>query len=111
VSGACMMARRRALEAVGGFDERYFLYWEDADLCRRLRDRGFTTRYVPDTCVVHSVGGSSRSVRVLAVRAFHRSAYRYYASHVARSRVQQAFAWILLQARCHWKLQVARWGG
>src|SRR5262249_37570698 len=46
VSGACMLARREALEKVGGFDERYFLYWEDADLCRRLRLAGYHIRYV-----------------------------------------------------------------
>jgi GT2 family glycosyltransferase len=82
ISGACMLARRSALTAVGGFDERYFLYWEDADLCRRLRAAGWTTRYVPQALVVHRVGGSSDSVRRLAIRAFHQSAYRYYATHV-----------------------------
>src|SRR4030095_7209730 len=48
VSGACMLVRRTAFEDVGGFDARYFLYWEDADLCRRLRARGHEIRYVPD---------------------------------------------------------------
>ena len=47
VSGACMLARRSALDRVHGFDERYFLYWEDADLCRRLRGEGYQIRYVP----------------------------------------------------------------
>src|SRR6185503_19382630 len=46
VSGACMLVRRSAFDEVGGFDPRYFLYWEDADLCRRLRARGYEIRYV-----------------------------------------------------------------
>jgi N-acetylglucosaminyl-diphospho-decaprenol L-rhamnosyltransferase len=104
VSGACMLARRDALTAVGGFDERYFLYWEDADLCRRLRDRGGSIRYVPAARVTHSVGQSSRSDQVLATRAFHRSAYLYYSTHVARTRLAQLTAWLLLTLRCRWKL-------
>jgi len=61
VSGACMLVRRQALAAVGGFDERYFLYWEDADLCRRLRAHGYHVRYVPTATAVHQVGHSSRT--------------------------------------------------
>ncbi len=108
VSGACMLARRQALEAVGGLDERYFLYWEDADLCRRLRQRGYTTRYVPAGQVVHQVGGSSQSARGLAIRAFHQSAYTYYATHVARGPFGRAVARLLLGARCWVKLLANR---
>jgi N-acetylglucosaminyl-diphospho-decaprenol L-rhamnosyltransferase len=108
VSGACMLARRAALEGVGGFDERYFLYWEDADLCRRLRARGHTTRYVPGGRVMHICGRSSQSARPAAIRAFHRSAFTYYATHVARGRLARAAAWLLLEGRCHWKLLASR---
>jgi GT2 family glycosyltransferase len=101
ISGACMLARREALAAVGGFDERYFLYWEDADLCRRLRAAGWTARYVPHAVVVHRVGGSSQSVRRLAIRAFHQSAYRYYVTHVVPQwwHPGRVVAWTLLSAR------------
>jgi N-acetylglucosaminyl-diphospho-decaprenol L-rhamnosyltransferase len=104
VSGACMLARRDALRAVRGFDERYFLYWEDADLCRRLRDRGYTIRHVPSAHVVHVGGGSSRAASALALREFHRSAYTYYATHVARTPLERSAARTLLGLRCAWKL-------
>jgi N-acetylglucosaminyl-diphospho-decaprenol L-rhamnosyltransferase len=59
VSGACILVRRVALDLLGGFDEGFFMYWEDTDLCRRLRDHGFDVRYEPAAVVVH-VGGASR---------------------------------------------------
>ena len=110
VSGACMLARRDALEAVGGFDEGYFMYWEDADLCRRLRARGFEVRYVPAAVAVHVVGESSRTARAASIRAFHASAYRYYATHVATGRLnpKRAAARALLAARCAWHLRNAK---
>ena len=112
LSGACMLARRDALARVGGFDERYFLYWEDADLCRRLRREGHHVRYVPSAVAIHRVGHSSRRVRASAVRAFHESAYLYYITHVApggnahgfsrraRRRLKRILARALLAARC-----------
>lgn len=112
VSGACMLVRRGAFDQVGGFDPRYFLYWEDADLCRRLRAAGYRTRYCPRAHVAHTMGRSSRTARTLAIRAFHRSAYLYYVSHVASSPwnpVRWA-AFVLLQVRCWWKLAASALG-
>lgn len=106
LSGACMLARRAALHAVHGFDERYFLYWEDADLCRRLRNQNYEVRYVPGATAVHRVGQSSRSARAIAIEAFHESAYLYYATHVAaRSWPRRGLARALLTARCWWRLR------
>jgi len=112
LSGACMLARREALLAVHGFDERYFLYWEDADLCRRLRSAGYHVRYVPAALAVHRVGVSTKRVRSAAVRAFHDSAYLYYVTHVApggrqhriarriRRKAKRMLARVILSTRC-----------
>jgi GT2 family glycosyltransferase len=105
-----MLARRDALAAVGGFDERYFMYWEDADLCRRLRERGFSIKYVPGASAVHRVGHSSRTARRQSLRAFHDSAYLYYTTHVARGPFdpKRWIARVLLTVRCWWKLTGAQ---
>ena len=110
LSGACVLARRDALAAVGGFDERYFLYWEDADLCRRLRARGAHVRYVPSATAVHRVGHSSRTARAASLRAFHESAYLYYATHVAPGAFnpKRPLARALLAVRCWWLLRAGR---
>ena len=109
VSGACMLARRNALDRVSGFDERYFLYWEDADLCRRLRGQGYQIRYVPTATAIHRVGHSSRDGQSSAIRAFHQSAYLYYSTHVApTASAKRLAARVLLAARCWLKLQQSR---
>jgi GT2 family glycosyltransferase len=110
VSGSCMLARRSAFDQVGGFDPAFFLYWEDADLCRRLRHAGWRTRYMPGARVEHSQGQSSRKAPASSIRAFHRTAYQYYVRHVAPSPwspVRWA-AWVLLKVRCRIKLAGAR---
>ena len=108
LSGACMLIRRDAFDKVQGFDERYFLYWEDADLCRRLRALGYHVRYVPGATAIHWVGHSSRRVRAAAIRAFHDSAYLYYATHNAPGvmRPKRLLARALLALRCWWQLRL-----
>lgn len=107
LSGACMLAQREALSAVHGFDARYFLYWEDADLCRRLRAHGYEVRYAPGATAVHRVGHSSRTARAASIRAFHESAYLYYATHVAPGAYnpKRWMARVLLALRCWWRLR------
>jgi GT2 family glycosyltransferase len=109
LSGACVLVRRDAFLAAGGFDERFFLYWEDADLCRRLRNRGFHIRYVPGATAVHQVGRSSQTARRSSIRAFHASAYLYYATHVAPGTLnpRRLLARALLGVRCWWQLRAS----
>jgi len=77
VSGACFVARRRALEELGGFDEAYFMYAEDADLCWRARRAGWGVVYAPQAVVTHLQGVSTarRPFRMLV--AHHRSVFRF----------------------------------
>ena len=60
VPGASMMVRWSVFEAIGGFDENYFLYFEETDFCYRARKRGFATWYVPDSRVMHIAGQSTK---------------------------------------------------
>ena len=78
VSGACMMVRRKALDKVGLLDERFFLYWEDIDWCKRRWDNGWKVTYFPQASVEHTVGGSSEQRLLGSIFDFHRSAYRFY---------------------------------
>ena len=81
VSGACLMARREALEAVGGFDEAFFLYEEDADLCRRLRAAGWRVVFTPAAEVRHELGRSMEQAPERARHEYHRSHLLYYRKH------------------------------
>ena len=85
VSGALMLIRRETFDAVGGFDERFFLYWEDADLCKRAADAGWSTWYSPDVEVVHRTARASRHAPVRSLAAFHLSAFRYHWKHGSRA--------------------------
>lgn len=81
VSGSCFLARRQALEAVAGFDEGFFLYEEDADLCLRLRRAGWTVVYTPAAEVRHAQGRSMDQSPERARLEYHRSHLRYYRKH------------------------------
>lgn len=99
LSGACMLARRDALEAVGGFDEGFFLYCEDMDLCARLRAAGGRIRYEPNATVRHRGGHSApyNSLRAVLIR----SRIRYARRHGGRVSVALVRAGVTLHALTH----------
>ena len=103
LSGACMLARREALDAVHGFDERFFLYWEDADLCWRLTQQGGRIWFEPGAEADHQTGASGRSRQ--SERAFHESAIRFYKCHLARFWLDAALVRALLLARAYTRVR------
>lgn len=79
LSGSCTLFRREAFEAVGGFDPRYFMYFEDVDLGDRLGRAGWLNVYVPSAEVTHVGGHSTGRVSAKMLAAHHTSAYQYLA--------------------------------
>ena len=84
VSGAAMLVPRAVVEQVGGFDEGFFLFWEDADWCRRIDAAGYAVWCLPSAQIVHDEGGTRGHVHTpMTTRSFHAGAYRYWTKHHA----------------------------
>ncbi len=81
VSGACLMVRRDVIDRVGALDEGYFLFVEDMDWCRRIRDAGLGVVYLPESVVTHRIGSSRGPVPPRVVWARHRGMLRYVRKH------------------------------
>jgi GT2 family glycosyltransferase len=81
IHGAAMMVRRDALEGVGGLDEGFYMYLEDVDLCRRLRDRGWEIAFFPPAGLVHLENSSTAAVPMRRVYQHARSRGIYARKH------------------------------
>lgn len=82
VCAGAMIVSRPAFNKVDGFDESFFMYWEDVDLCRRIRQSGFKVCYVPQLSVIHERGASLDSP-TLKTNYYDTSADRYFRKHYA----------------------------
>jgi GT2 family glycosyltransferase len=111
VPGAFSIIRASALREIGSFDEAFFLYYEEVDLCRRIKAAGYTIRYWPDIVVVHLGGESSKSISNVARSRSGaqltlwrlRSGYLYYRKHHGSA----AWRSMAVESGWHW-LRVAR---
>jgi N-acetylglucosaminyl-diphospho-decaprenol L-rhamnosyltransferase len=82
VSGASLLIRTDVFEQLGGFDEGFFLYFEEVDLCRRARDAGWKVVYEPRTCVVHLEGATTGVSQAKPMpRYWYESRRRYFVKH------------------------------
>lgn len=81
VTGACMLIRREVIQQIGGFDSRFFLYFEDKDLCWRARHAGWNVYFTPVAEAVHYIGRSSRNHPDTVVTERFRSMRQFYDKH------------------------------
>lgn len=89
VKGAALAIRRTAFEAVGGFDETFFMYAEEMDLCYRLKEGGWDTHFAAVTDVVHVEAASTAQQRArMEVKLFD-SVHLFYRRHYTRTQLQQ----------------------
>jgi N-acetylglucosaminyl-diphospho-decaprenol L-rhamnosyltransferase len=97
LSGSCLLLRRSAFDAVGGFDERYFMYMEDVDLGDRLGKAGWQNIYVPASEILHDKGHSTGRDPARNLRAHHDSTYIYLCDRHGR-RWQAPLRWTIRAA-------------
>lgn len=99
--GACMMIRKKALDEVGVFDERYFFFFEETDLAYAMHKSGWKTYHIPDAFIYHlqgqSIGGNVRS-RI----EFYRSRYKFFSKWHSRSYYLAARALIFGRLLINW---------
>ncbi|MBK8130529.1 MAG: glycosyltransferase family 2 protein [bacterium] len=81
ILGACMLVRRSAFDRIGGFDEDYFLFGEDIDLCKRFSDLKLESWFVPTARLLHRGGHSMKSETRVARREFYRAMRIYMSKH------------------------------
>lgn len=85
VMGACLVTRRDIVDAVGGLDEAYFMYSEELDWCRRIKDAGWRVVYLPTARVIHYQGKSSEQVVAQRHIYFNRAKLRYFRKYHGRA--------------------------
>ena len=86
LSGAAMMFRREVYEKIGGLDdETFFMYGEDLDFCKRVKDSGWKTVYVHSAEITHLGGQSSKKRRTASIDNFYDAMWRYYQKHFANN--------------------------
>lgn len=104
--GACLLVRREAYEQVGGLDEGFFMYSEELDWCKRIKDAGWEVVYLPTATVIHHEGKSSEQVVPARHIRFQSSKVRYFGKHHGAFQAE-ALRWFLLATYVY---QVAREG-
>jgi GT2 family glycosyltransferase len=84
--GACIVVRRKAIEEVGGLDERYFFFMEETDWCLRMKNKGWRICFVPQAHVLHLQGASAAMAKIEAKIEFYRSRYLFFTKYRGRLR-------------------------
>ncbi|MFQ5593645.1 MAG: glycosyltransferase family 2 protein, partial [Anaerolineae bacterium] len=109
VVGACLMARREAIKEAGLLDEDFFMYSEELDWCRRIKDRGWRVIYLPTARVIHHEGKSSEQVVPARHIHFQRSKVRYFRKHHGRRPATLLRTFLLATYAYQIAVEVSKW--
>lgn len=109
VVGACMLVRRAVLDAIGGFDEGFFMYSEELDLCHRAVDAGWQVVYFPQAVVTHHEGKSSEQVVAARHIRFHTSRVRYVHKYHGVAAAAAVRTFLLLTFAFQWTEEGVKW--
>ncbi len=109
--GACLLIPRAVMQQVGGWDEGFFMYSEELDLCRRIKQAGWQVIFTPEAAVIHHEGKSSEQIVAARHLRFQASKIRYVrkyhgrpAAAALRLFLLAAYAWMLLEEAVKWLL-------
>lgn len=121
VIGAFFLVRRSLFDSIGGFDERFFVYFEEVDFSFRARQAGWSTVYLADVQAFHAGGGTSNQVKARRLFYFLRSRLLYVAKHFSFTGAALVFTTTLLVEpfsrstpaliRCSWSALRETWQG
>ncbi len=100
LSGCCLMIPRAVFEKSGGFDEHYFLFNEDVDLCRVIHQNEFKVMYFPSAEITHHVSTSNSKVPVEIIMKRHRGMRHYYGKHHGKNPLTKVAVNIAITLRC-----------
>jgi len=106
-NGACLMVRRSLLQQLGGLDEEFFMYFEDVDLCRRLRQKGYRVRHLAEAEIIHFIGCSSSRDHERLQLVWEFSRIRYIEKHFSPLKRRLMKGWIA--AGTGWRLMQSMW--
>ncbi|MGC9348818.1 MAG: glycosyltransferase family 2 protein, partial [Anaerolineae bacterium] len=109
ITGAAMMIRREVVDQVGGLNEGFFMYSEELDWCRRIRDAGWEVGYTPTARVIHYGGKSSEQVAPARHVYFQTSKIRYTRKYHGALAAYALRIWLLAQYVWQLGVESAKW--
>lgn len=109
VTGACLMVRRTAIDQAGLIDESYFMYSEELDWQKRIRQAGWRVVYLPQAEVIHYEGKSSEQAAAFRDIRFQKSKILYFKKHHGPLTGELLRHWLLFHYRYEWSVEAVKW--
>jgi GT2 family glycosyltransferase len=109
VTGACILTRQAVIDQIGALDDQFFMYSEELDWQKRIKDAGWKIMYLPKAQVVHYEGKSSEQVAALTHIRFGQSKVLYFRKHHGWLVAESVRYWLLLSHVCEWTVEALKW--